>query len=168
MLPSQDQTAVERGDAFLRTVGDQHWHHAGEFMVFDPVRARRRLALHALRAGAEVMAFDAEELELRVSMHARRPVRQKGRKAKAPPEPEADVIRNALIGRGWAPSRFDVREEPAGWCPTVIVSLRSREPGPAMVTCHKLADELGLECWVSLREDRPLVRALARLRADLR
>lgn len=137
--------------------------HAGCVLI-EGIARRKRLAVLALRQGADVTPLDGTELDVSGFFWFLEPPRQQGQKAPPPPtlDPEGlgRELSDALGTR--------VHAEPGPpWQSGARVRVRTADPARALAVIELTAERLGTQLNLGITDVDPLAFLLRRLMTDV-
>lgn len=152
-------------EAFARSLDDgRATAHRGTVLV-DGVARRKRVAVLALRHGADVHALEGTAVVVQGRFLLPAPPRTKGRKA-----PPAPVVALADLERALRTSlgRDVTCEGPERWSRAVTARVVTEQPARALAAMDAYAHEIGCRAGLGVYDVDPLAWTLRRLVSDVR
>ncbi len=164
-FPDYDQ-GVEKASAFAATLTDQTVYLGSTWLMVDPVRGRKHVAVLAHRRGANVTALEAEEVSVEAYFWRPRPLPRKGRKAERRSMPALQTVEAELnsVGPLLRGSKIDRKKDHND---AVVARLLTSDPGQALSAMETIGKQLGLSLWPHIADPNPVAALLRRLRSDL-
>jgi hypothetical protein len=160
------QEGAGRAQRFAATFRDQAPTLGTNWLMFDPVLGRKRVAVLAYRSEGVVTALDAEQVNLMGYLWRRRPEPQKGRKAEREPMPAPETFA-AAFDSAQGGFRGAVIKQSRDHNDAITVELVTDQPGSALHLMETTALGLGLDLWPQVSDPDPLGGMLRRLKRDV-
>ncbi len=149
------------------TLTDQEFVCGKTWLLLDPVKGRKRVAVLAYRRGANVTALDTERVNTQASLWRPVPYGRKGKVKKQAALPSVEEIEAALCARGLRPSEFQVRIK-KNYHKYIIINVLTTSPGEVLKRMEETADEFDLNFSPWVAPPDPMAMLFRRLLSDLK
>ncbi len=159
----QDAGPVQR---FAANFSDQSPTVGTNWLMFDPVMGRKRVAVLAYRSEGMVTALEAERVVVMGYFWRQRPDSRKGRKAESEPMPAPETLAKVFNSAHPDFRNFDIKQT-GDHNGAITIELATDQPGPALHLMESMAKDMNLRLWPRVSDPNPLGSMLRRLKRDV-
>lgn len=149
--------------AFATKMGDQKCTNIGRWLLFDPVRGRKRLAVMAYRAGATVHVLEGENILVTASYWATPGRPKKGRNTVKPRTLDSEQLEATLERHLPKVESSVLRANQANYYKTSSIEIQCNNPSAVLVALGRVHEELGCEFGLYVDDIDPLSWSVRRL-----
>ena len=156
----------EGAKAFAAKMSDQKSTNVGRWLLFDPVRGRKRLAVMAYRQGATVRALEGDDIQISATYWV---ARESGRKGKRQQQPQLDAaaLRESLERYLPKVQSFELKANQDNYYRTSSAVIRCNNPAPVLLALGRTHKELGCHFGLYVSDIDPLAWCVRRILAEL-